>query len=57
MVKRLIESEWVAIGAEMNDKRSQFIENSFFLANIKTSLICDIQLFRKSKAISQKLET
>lgn len=57
MVKRLIESEWVAIGAEMNDKRSQFIENSFFLANIKTSLICDIQLFRKSKAVSQKLET
>lgn len=57
MVKRLIESEWVAIGAEMNDKRSQFIENSFFLANIKTSLICDIQLVRKSKAVSQKLET
>ena len=57
MVKRLIESEWVAIGAEMNDERSQFIENSFFLANIKTSLICDIQLVRKSKAVSQKLET
>lgn len=57
MVKRLIVSEWVATGAEMNDKRSQFIENSFFLANIKTSLICDIQLVRKSKADTKKLET